>query len=651
FYGVPSAAVGQRVFVNDVVVHVVGVAPPAFQGALRNMDRPALWIPVSARAEIARVPIRWLIESANMEVFGRTVPGVTYEQAAAVAALVVSRTLPDSATRVGMTRITHALSLHDFVPGSATDEAILAFGALSVIALLLLLVTCTNVSSLMVAAAVARRHEVAVRLSLGASRARILRQLLTETTLLAIAGGAAGLTVMWWLLNLLAGPGGTIDGNDVMPDAYTLGFTMLVAIGTGIVFGLSPALHATRTGVANALRDSGTGASRQSRLQRGFVVAQIVFSMPLLLILGATLSTVLADYSPMRPEVSEHVTRVTFRPLNRTGAPEQRREAVEALIPRLAALPEVSGVVPEASWLTVRRFAYSVPGAGGKEDTAHTTLSVEGAAPGWFEVLDVPIVLGRDFVFADTAEREWPVIIPDHLARGLWGGAHPIGRVFASPADDDTVNMTVVGVYDASHVTTRGNDSLRVFTAHGKEWRRDALLVRTRGNAEAFLPELRRTVRDMAPALPVSGMVTLGQVGRNERRDTFILGALVGAGGALALLLASLGLYGVIALAVRQRTREIGIRIALGAKPIAVARMFLASGVRLGVIALVIGLPLSIAALQLFLSGAELLAPKIDVWIVGAAVAVVLLAVAAAATWLPARRAATIDPASTLRVE
>lgn len=648
-YGVASNAVGQQVLVNDVPVRVVGLTPPAFQGALRQMDRPALFIPVSARADIARRSPGWLIDDANMEGFARLAPDVSHDRAATTARLVLARTLPDSASRVGMARTAQVFSLHALLPES--HELILIFTMLGVIGVLLLLVTCTNVSSLMVAAAVARRHEVAVRLSLGASRARIMRQLLTEATLLAVTGGAAGLAVCWWLLKAFAGYGGTVDGNSVMPDAYTLAFTLMVAIGTGLLFGLSPAFHATRTGPANALRDSGAGASRQSRMQRGFVVAQIVFSLPLLVMLGASLSMGIADFRRLRPEVSEHVIRLTFRPLRGTGAPGQRQEAVEALIPRLAEHPGITGVVPEAEWRMSRRFMYSVPAPAGRVDTAHATLLVEGAAPGWFALLDIPVVLGRDVAFADTAARDWPVVIGSHLARGLWGDANPIGRTFASPGERDTVNLTVVGVYDATHTTTRNNDSLKVFTAQGKEWRRDALLIRTRGSAEAFLPQLRVMVRDMAPGLPVSGMLTLAQANESDHRETLILGALVGAGGALALLLASLGLYGVIALAVRQRTREIGIRIALGAKPVRVARMFLASGVRLGVIALAIGLPLSIVAMQLFLSQAELLAPKVDIWSVGAGVAGVLLAVAAAATWLPARRAAQVDPASTLRNE
>ena len=650
-YGNPANAVGQRILVNDVSVHVVGLAPPGFQGAQRHMDRPALWIPVSARADIARVPSRWLTDSPSLEAFGRLAPGVSEKQAAASAQVVLSRTLPDSAARVGMARSAMVISLHSMAPGDETYEAILIFSLLGFVGLLLLLVTCTNVSSLMVAAAVARRHEIAVRLSLGASRARVLRQLLTETTLLAVAGGAAGLLVCWWLLKLGTGGEGTIDGDNVMPDAYTLAATMAIAIGTGIVFGLSPALHATRTGVGTALRDSGTGASRRSRLQQTFVVAQIVLSQPLLLMLGVTLSVVIAEYQPMRPEVSERVTMVTFRPLSQTGAAEHRREAVDSLPPRIAAHPEVVGVVPEASWFLSRGFATQTSDIAAAKERPYVTLTVEGAAPGWFALLNVPIVLGRDVALADTAERRWPVVIGSDLARMLWGNAHPIGQTLVSPGRRDSVDLIVVGVYDVAHATTRGNQSMRVFTAHGKEWRRDALLIRTRGAAEPFIPELRRLIRDEAPGLPISGIRTIAHRKEEERRETLAVSALVGAGGALALLLASLGLYGVIALAVRQRTREIGIRIALGAKPIRVAQMFLTSGVRLGALALLIGLPRSMVMLKLMLSQAELLAPKVNTWVIGAGVAISLLAVAAAATWIPARRASLVDPASTLRIE
>ena len=220
--------------------------------------------------------------------------------------------------------------------------------------------------------------------------------------------------------------------------------------------------------------------------------------------------------------------------------------------------------------------------------------------------------------------------------------------------------MTVVGVYDATRrlpgmiwggQSTRTDATARVYTAHGKNWQHDRLLVRTRGPAAPYLPELQRFVRARAPSLPVSSMMTLEQVDARAYRSALQVAGLAGAGGALALLLASLGLYGVISLAVRQRTREIGVRIAIGARPMEVARMFLASGVRASLVALALGLPLSIAALRIGMSQGVVIAPKVNPYLIGVVIAPVLLAVASAATWVPARRAALVDPARTLRVE
>jgi putative ABC transport system permease protein len=185
----------------------------------------------------------------------------------------------------------------------------------------------------------------------------------------------------------------------------------------------------------------------------------------------------------------------------------------------------------------------------------------------------------------------------------------------------------------------------------GKHWRRDRILVRTRGPAAPYVPELYRFVRAQAPALPVTSMLTLAQVDERGYRERLRVAAAAGAAGALALLLASLGLYGVVSLAVRQRTREIGIRIAVGAHPMRVARMFLASGVRVGLVALALGLPLSIAALKIALSQGLVIAPQVNPYLIGIVIAPVLVAVASAATWVPARRAALVDPARTLRVE
>jgi ABC-type antimicrobial peptide transport system permease subunit len=220
--------------------------------------------------------------------------------------------------------------------------------------------------------------------------------------------------------------------------------------------------------------------------------------------------------------------------------------------------------------------------------------------------------------------------------------------------------MTVVGVYGVAGNGVRmtwlgqqasGDKTARIYTARGAQWGRDRILVRTRGPAEAFVPELRRFFSEQAPSLPVTKVLTLEQQDARDFADRLRMIGAVAAGGALALLLASLGLYGVVSLAVRQRTREIGIRIAVGAPPMRVARMFLASGLRTSAVAIALGLPLSVIGLKVGIAQGLFLAPDVNPYLIGLTIAVVLVAVASWATWVPARRAALVDPASTLRVE
>jgi predicted permease len=667
-YGDPATAPGRTVLVNEVPVRVVGVAPARFQGALPNMQR-SLWLPVSARAEIARLPSRWLTDSAALTAFGRLAPDVREEQATSIARQVVAQHLPDSAARLGRTRVAYVTDLRAPPPIGTANDALVGITMVSFVGLLILLVACTNVTAMMVAAAVGRRQEIAVRLSLGATRWRLLRQLLTESSLLAVAAGALGLALYWAFVTWVASRQRAMQYVDLSPDFGTFSFMMAIALGTGILFGLSPALHATRTGVATALRESGSGATHRSRLQRVFVGAQIVLSQPLLVMLAVMLSLAWYELDPLPRTVSERVVAAGFRPQDEIGdasAEARRHEAVDSLVPRIAAHPEVVGVVPEAAAFTIRNILVPSP-----DDTLPLSRSVhvEGAAPGWFAMLEVPIVLGRDVSLADTAETDHPVVIGSDLARELWGDANPIGRTLASPGwrggaqessdhaveylglNPDSMSMTVVGVYDAAHPTTRGSAVQRVYTARGKEWRRDVLLVRTRGSAERFLPELRRLIRAEAPSLPMGRVVTLAHIDAEERRVSLQIAGVVAGAGGLALLLASLGLYGVVSLQVQQRRREIGIRIAMGALPSGVARMFLASGVRVSAIALAIGLPLSLAGFRVLISMGVLIVPEFEPWLVGVGIAAVLLAVATAATWMPARQAARVDPARTLRVE
>jgi predicted permease len=496
---------------------------------------------------------------------------------------------------------------------------------------------------------VGRRHEIAVRLSLGASRGRVLRQLLTESALLAITGAAAGLLVCWWITTIIA----RRENVDIIPDMVTVGVTMAFAIGTGIIFGLSPALHATRTGVATALRDSGTSVSGHSRLQRTFVVSQIVFSQPLLVMIAVLLATVVKGQAEMPMSVMEHVITASFRPLTETGAKTQNLEAVDALSRQIAAEAAVEAVVPEPRAFAVTSLI--VPAAASDKPTKPFQILVEAIAPGYFGMLEVPIVLGRDVALSDTNATEYPILIGTDVAREIWGDENPIGKTLATTTGwegghVDSAAATIIGVFDAAVATTRGKERT-VFTARGKQWRRDALLLRTRGPARAYLPELRKLIHASAPALPVTRLATLLDVDRENQREKLQMIAASTAAGALALLLASIGLFAVIALAVGQRRREIGIRIAVGAEPLRVARMFFVSGLCMSATGLVIGLPISVVALHFGLARGIVIAPAFNLPLVGLGIATVVLVVAAAATWFPARKAAMVDPALALKAE
>jgi predicted permease len=660
-YGDPATAIGRSISVNEVPLQVVGVAPPKFQGAMRKMDDPGLWIPLSARAEIAGVSPRWLAESPILYPFARLAAGASHEEATDLARRTVLSTLPDSAARVGLSRTADVMSMGAVPPGPDRVNSILALIVLGTVGVLILFVGWMNVSSLMVAAAIARRQEIAVRLSLGASRVRLLRQLVTESTVLALAGGAAGLAMAWLTLTAMLKIG--LGGIDLMPDAGTFTFALGVALVTGILFGLSPALHATRGEVGTAIRDSGAGSTKQSKLQRTFVTAQIALSQPLLVLLGTLLWMLANDFDTKVPELGRRVIFVNASPIARNGQQGQPMVELDSLRKRIAEHPEVVGVVPEGRQFDKGWVVAPGQGSNAAEDSVRTVVNLQGIAPGWFAMADVPIIVGRDVSLADTAgTAAIPVVVGSDLAKALWGDANPIGRTIGAPQlhsmQDAKMVVTVVGVYDASGgvpglsgIGGGGNeDEFRMYSARGKNWFDDMMLVRTRGAAEPFINDLRALIRDRAPSLPIESMETVAQMKADMNAESLQGAGMAMAGGIVALLLTSLGLYGVVSLAVQQRTREIGIRIAVGANPAGVTQMFLRSGVRIAGIALLIGLPVTVIGMRVG-QATGVINEGPNFWLVGLGVSVVLIAVASAATWAPARRASRVDPAIALRVE
>ena len=649
--GADSTMVARVVRINGIPLRVVGVAPDRFQGPVANPDDGAqLWVPLDARAQLVRSTASALTsrDSTFLQAVARLTPTTTRERATSVARVVSAAWIP-SDPRMARELVEYSTHLAGLSGGDDLDvDYILGFTLAVTAALLILLIICTNVSALLVGAGVARRREIAIRLSLGASRTRIVRQLVTETSLIAMAGGALGLATYWSIFQWFKWR----YGDDLFPpDVLTVAFTAFVALGTGIVFGLSPALHATRIDVSDALKNAAGGATTRSRLQRTFIVAQICLTQPLLIGLVMVMSIARLEFATLRADdpLAARLTEIYFNAGDNenTGTPNAKHRRIREVMERVAALPGVERVTPEPGTSAAEiRVPAGDRGSGARAGEV-VRARVAFAPPGYFAFRDVRLIRGRDIVPDDTAGREIPVVIGNDLARAFWGSTDPIGKRLEMWAGSSGV---VVGVFDTSHVAVEGAN--RVFTAHGGGWWKNSYLIRTRGPGTSIIPSVREIVYSTIPDIQIYGLATLEQKSREGRTGVMVITSIAAGGGLLALLLASIGLYGVIALAVRQQHREIGIRVALGARPQQVITMFFASGLRLSMLGIALGLPLSVVAVHLLMS--NIASSYLDVrWLVGGGgvVAALVVVVASLATWIPARRAAGVDPLMAIRVE
>jgi predicted permease len=516
---------------------------------------------------------------------------------------------------------------------------------------LILLITCTNVSALLAGLGVARRREIAVRLALGAGRPRVVRQLVTETVTLAMAAGALGLFVIWVLLRLFDA---NIPDLAIEIDWRALALTFSLALVAGVLFGLSPALHATRLALQETLKDSaGVGVVRRLRLQSWLVVAQIAFTQPALLAMGSLLVEMRSNLRdlPAHPH-ADRILEVRFNVNPRYGAiDDDREQTLVRLQDRLAVVPGVEGVVRQEnndSFDVDVHPADAVPGL-----ERHSPRQVRGiAAPaGYFPLMGISFVRGRDFNAAERRD-DGAVVIGSGFARQSWGDADAVGRrlVSAGPNPRGIRTFTIVGVVDDAIFGSRGGEDVPAFVFMPAVRTTGHLLIRTRGPAEQSLPAIRVAAADEAPSLPIVAARTLAAAEASERRSVVTALSAAGAAGGLALLLSAIGLYALVAFAVGQRVREIGIRTALGAERRQVVRLFVRRGLGLCLLGLVVGLALGIGVGRM-IAAAEGRDPTAGLLGLSLPVAVFVVAVALLATWIPARRAARVDPLEALRVE
>jgi predicted permease len=642
-FGSRRDAIGSALSLNGVPVTIVGVAPERFSGIQAQVGIQ-LWVPVAARPLIA--------PRAHVEyyAFGRLRPGVSTTAATAAVHTI--------ATRAG--QATEERRKEKFGADVATmlganidpsfDDTIYLLGAmLGGLALIILLVTCTNVSALLTGMASARRQEIAIRLSLGAARSRIIRQLLTESAVLAVfAGGAAmGLILavaklaknFLYMVPMELGIGWTVTS-----------FTFAVALLVGIAFGLSPALHATRMALASVLRDSsGAVGGSRGRLQQSLVVAQIAFTQPLIVGLAGFLVLVLGTMkSRTMSDSAERVVTISVAPTSSSASTDEEvRALMNRLLLRLQATPGVENAVID--WKAPYWGEYLAPDA---RSSATTDLVSQTVSPDYFKVLGIPVAAGRAFEAADLIAPhaiQVPVVIGTDLAAQLWGAANPIGRKLV--LSNDTLNsmrsMLVVGVVrDPIGRSRMANERFTTYIPADTTKTPRNLLIRTTADARTLLPRIREIINAEAPGA-VTDVNSLAQLESENRRMLKLASGGISIAGGIALTLAAIGLYAVVAFSVAQRRQEIAVRLAVGARGNQIARKFVLDGIRLSAIGMAIGLPLSLIGLRLLMQASRQYTVPLSPVALIAAVCVV--SVAAAAAWVPARRAAAVDPAGVLR--
>jgi predicted permease len=544
---------------------------------------------------------------------------------------------------------------------------------------LVLLIACANVANLMLARGAARQHEMAIRLAVGATRAKLTGQLLIESTLIALIGGSVGLLFAYFgtdvLLKFVPRSGGSQVVVNVSPDLRLLGFTVAVSLLTGIVFGIAPALRCTRPDLIPVLKDEVPGSTGTSRLtlRNALVIVQVALS--LLLLIGAGLFVrSLSNLKNLEIGFRRDQTVIVFVDPDRNGYKGQRlRDFFERLRSRIAAVPGVRSISLAAitplsgmRWnddFTVEGYRWQ-PG-----DQKYVDMNAVG--PRYFETVGLPLLLGRDFrdddnpafspdppttIMAELHQPELPgprvAIITESMARRFFPGRNPIGShvCFAEEYEADHAYEIIGVVKDAHYFGLRKEIEPMVYLPL---WRQNtfskAICIRTTRDMAGLVADVRRLVTDLDPAVPVMNARTMEQQIDEDILEDRLIATLSSFFGVMALLLAAVGLYGVISYAVTRRTREIGIRMALGAPRSAVLRLVIRDAGLLITAGAIIGIPSALALTRLVKSFLYGISAQDPVTIIAGTT--VLAAAALLACFVPARRATKVDPMAALRCE
>jgi predicted permease len=657
--GSDPGIVGKTLTFNKTPYTVVGVAPKAFDGTLLG-GGPAAWLPMTQA--LAPVADWWKTRRGLwLFAFGRLKPGVSVEQARSnlktISSGLASEFPADNKGRSAA--VVPLLDARLNPTGQGPNLVVQISSLLMGIVGIVLLIACANIANLLLARASRRRREVAIRLALGSGRGRLVRQLLTESVLLSLLGGAAGLLLAHWTLDALIGvrlplP---LPINDVAIDGRVLLFTIVLSIVTGIVFGLAPAVQASRADVVPTLKNEivPSGGGRRGlrslfSLRQGLVVVQVALSLISLVTAGLFLRS-LRQQQQIDPGFQTRGVLIATLNLARAGyTPARGQVFYDQLVDRASALPGVVHAAIASGPPLAGGLARSVFPEGADTTTRDRVLvQVNAVGAGYFDTLGIPIVRGRGFARADTTQTPRVVVINQTMAQRFWPNQDPLGKRFKFFGDNDYA--TVVGVAKDSKYNAVAEAPVPfIYEAFAQRYSAGATLhIRTAGDAASAAGSVRQAVQQLDPNVAIFNVRTLADQVSTSLQPLQMNVVLLGIFGALALLLASVGLYGVTNYSVAQRTREIGVRMALGADPRTVLGLVLGHGMRLVAAGLALGLAVALlgaGVLSALVTGVN---PRDPATFAGTAF--VLAIVALIANYIPAYRATRIDPLLALRSE
>ena len=661
-FGADRNVVGRTITIDEVPHTVVGVMASGFQFPARS----ELWVLGRNRnavslSLVSQFPTNdWNQErdAHFLSVIGRLQPGVTLSQAQSNIAGITRRLEQDfPKTNSGLG--SNVVPLHTQIVGDVRGILFILLGAVGFV----LLIACTNVANLMLARATQRGREIAIRAAVGASRLRLIRQLLTESILLSVVGGLVGLIVSVWAVDLFIklSPGDIPRLSEASVDLRLLGFALLVSLLTGVGFGLLPAFQATRTDLNSSLKEGGGKATegQQRRRARSVLVVTEIALAQVLLVGAALLAISYVRVTQIHPGFNaDRVLTAKIAPSRKKYPDPRSRELFySTVLERLQALPgvEAAGMVMNLPLTgSSMNRGFRAEGRAAPRPDENVTMDYQVVSPDYFRALEIPIKRGRGFTNADTETSERVIVINQTMAQRYWPNQDPVGKRLAiGESSKENSYRTIVGIVgDVRHASLSETPVPTAFITYRQDfesWPRMGFAIKTKGDPASLSSLVRKELAALAPTQPVYAVEPMEQLMRAALAQRRFITLLLGSLSAIAVTLAMVGIYGVISFSVGERTQEIGIRLALGARAVDVMRMVLSQGMRVVLVGIVIGVGAAFALTRLLSSLLFEVSPTdTSTFLI---VAGLLSSVALLACYIPARRATKVDPLIALRYE